>query len=483
MQSTGGAPLGTFMEYDKDPSATLSSDVDSQADSWLTKLGPGLITGAADDDPSGIATYSQAGAQFGFDMLWTVLLTYPLMVAIQVVSARIGRVSGHGLATNLRRHYPRWLLYGTVILLLVANTINIAADLTAMGAAVNLLVGGPTRAYTVVLGVFSLVLQMFVPYRRYVRILKWLTLALFAYVGVIFAVQIPWATVALRTVLPHGSWSTGYITTVVAVFGTTISPYLFFWQASQEVEELQAKEGQQALTKMPSQGPENLSRIRLDTSIGMAFSNLVAFSSFSRLRSRCMRTISPISRRRRRPPPRETDRRAVCVPALQSRHHRHGAARAAGAGRVGGLRDGRHVQVEKQPRARAATGETVLRDHRARDRRGPRARFHVDRPDQGAVLERGHQRRHVGTDHGADDADGVEPKGHGRLRHARAAAVGGMAFNRCDGRRRDRDVRFHLSIGSDRSFSRPGTAPYRLRIPAPRIVATRSPLRCTGRSA
>lgn len=197
------------MEYDKDPSEKLSSDVDSQADSWLTKLGPGLITGAADDDPSGIATYSQAGAQFGFDMLWTVLLTYPLMVAIQVVSARIGRVSGHGLATNLRRHYPRWLLYGTVILLLVANTINIAADLTAMGAAVNLLVGGPTRAYTVGLGVFSLVLQMFVPYRRYVRILKWLTLALFAYVGVIFAVQIPWATVALHTVLPHGSWSTG----------------------------------------------------------------------------------------------------------------------------------------------------------------------------------------------------------------------------------------------------------------------------------
>jgi len=265
------------MEYDMVPSEKLNSDVDSQADSWLTKLGPGLITGAADDDPSGIATYSQAGAQFGFDMLWTVLLTYPLMVAIQVVSARIGLVSGHGLATNLRRHYPRWLLYGTVILLLVANTINIAADLTAMGAAVNLLVGGPTRAYTVGLGVFSLVLQMFVPYRRYVRILKWLTLALFAYVGVIFAVQIPWATVALRTVLPHGSWSTGYVTTVVAVFGTTISPYLFFWQASQEVEELQAKKGQQALTKMPSQGPANLSRIRLDTSIGMAFSNLVAF--------------------------------------------------------------------------------------------------------------------------------------------------------------------------------------------------------------
>ncbi|AXF18946.1 NRAMP family divalent metal transporter [Paraburkholderia caledonica] len=265
------------MEHDTVASANIDIQADSQADSWFAKLGPGLITGAADDDPSGIATYSQAGAQFGFNLLWTVLLTYPLMVGIQVVSARIGRVSGHGLATNLRRHYPRWLLYGTVVLLLVANTINIAADLTAMGAAVNLLVGGPTHAYTVGLGVFSLALQVFVPYRGYVRVLKWLTLALFAYVGVIFAVQIPWTTVALRTVLPHGSWSAGYITTVVAVFGTTISPYLFFWQASQEVEELHAKKGQQALTKMPSQGPANLSRIRLDTSVGMAFSNLVAF--------------------------------------------------------------------------------------------------------------------------------------------------------------------------------------------------------------
>ncbi|CAB3724404.1 Divalent metal cation transporter MntH [Trinickia soli] len=265
------------MAHDMTSSSKVDTEVDSGADSWVAKLGPGLITGAADDDPSGIATYSQAGSQFGFNMLWTVLLTYPLMVAIQVVSARIGRVSGHGLASNLRRHYPRWLLYGVVVLLLTANTINIAADLTAMGAAVNLLVGGPTRAYTVALGLFSLALQVFMPYRRYVRVLKWLTLALFAYVGVIFAVRIPWAEVAVRTILPHVSWSGGYITTVVAVFGTTISPYLFFWQASQEVEELHAKKGQQALTQMPSQGPANLSRIRMDTIIGMAFSNLVAY--------------------------------------------------------------------------------------------------------------------------------------------------------------------------------------------------------------
>ncbi|WP_432259345.1 NRAMP family divalent metal transporter [Cupriavidus sp. TMH.W2] len=249
----------------------------AQRSPWLEKLGPGIVTGAADDDPSGIATYSQAGAAFGYNILWTVLFTYPLMVAIQIISARIGRVSGHGLATNIRRHYPLWLLYGAVVLLLAANTINIAADLTAMGAAINLVVGGPARLYTVGLALFSLALQVFVPYKSYVRVLKWLTLALFAYVGVVFAIRIPWATVAIRTVLPHPSWSSVYLTTIVAVFGTTISPYLFFWQASQEVEELQAAPGQHALKKAPWQALANLRRIGSDTRIGMAFSNLIAF--------------------------------------------------------------------------------------------------------------------------------------------------------------------------------------------------------------
>jgi NRAMP (natural resistance-associated macrophage protein)-like metal ion transporter len=261
------------MNTDIDPSQATAQPTSP----WLEKLGPGLVTGAADDDPSGIATYSQAGAAFGYNLLWTLLLTYPLMVAIQMISARIGRVSGHGLATNLRRHYPLPLLYGAVTLLLVANTINIAADLTAMGAAVNLLVGGPTRLYTVLLAATSLVLQVFVPYRRYVRVLKWLTLALLAYVGVVFAVDIPWRTVALRTVLPHISWTGSYATTVVAVFGTTISPYLFFWQASQEVEEMHAAPGALALKQAPSQGTRQLNRIGIDTWTGMAFSNLIAF--------------------------------------------------------------------------------------------------------------------------------------------------------------------------------------------------------------
>jgi NRAMP (natural resistance-associated macrophage protein)-like metal ion transporter len=244
---------------------------------WLKKLGPGLITGAADDDPSGIATYSQAGAQFGFNMLWTVLFTYPLMVGIQIVSARIGRVSGHGLSTNIRLHYPAWLLYGVVSLLLLANTINIAADVSAMGEALKLIVGGPSQLYAVGFGVVSLMLQVFIPYQRYVRILKWLTLALLAYVATVFVVRVPWSQVLTRALMPHISWTAEFITTVVAVFGTTISPYLFFWQASQEVEDQLADPQAKPLIEAPQQANANLRRIKLDTYIGMAFSNLVAF--------------------------------------------------------------------------------------------------------------------------------------------------------------------------------------------------------------
>ncbi|NOU15151.1 MAG: divalent metal cation transporter [Methylococcaceae bacterium] len=246
-------------------------------ESWLKKLGPGLITGAADDDPSGIATYSQAGAQFGFSMLWTVLLTYPLMVGIQMISAEIGRVSGHGLATNIRQHYPPGLLYTIVGLLLVANTINIAADVAAMADALKLMIGGSTHFYVVGFGVLSLLLQLFIPYSRYVHLLKWLTLALLAYVATVFVVQIPWAQVLTNTVLPHLSWQPEYVTTVVAVFGTTISPYLFFWQASQEVEDEHANPQAKKLKDAPDQASANFRRIKVDTVIGMAFSNLVAF--------------------------------------------------------------------------------------------------------------------------------------------------------------------------------------------------------------
>ncbi|MGK5073267.1 NRAMP family divalent metal transporter [Janthinobacterium sp. ZB1P44] len=247
------------------------------SDTWLGKLGPGLITGAADDDPSGIATYSQAGAQFGFGMLWTVCLTFPLMLGIQVISAKIGRVSGHGLATNIRRHYPRALLYAIVGLLLLANVINIAADVAAMGDALTLIIGGPTHLYAVAFGLLSLLLQVFIPYQQYVRFLKWLTLGLLAYVATVLTVHIPWGEVALRTVWPRFAWSAASVTMIVAVFGTTISPYLFFWQASQEVEDLQADAGAQALRRAPEQAPRQFQRIKMDTAIGMGFSNLVAF--------------------------------------------------------------------------------------------------------------------------------------------------------------------------------------------------------------
>ena len=243
----------------------------------LKKLGPGLITGAADDDPSGIATYSQAGAQFGYGMLWSVLFTYPLMVGIQVVSARIGRVTGHGLAANIRRYYPRWLVYALVWLLVVANTINIAADLGAMAAALQLIAGGRAHVYVVLFAAGSLLLQIFVPFPHYAPILKWLTMALFAYVGTIFLVDVPWSEVARGTLLPSVRFDSAYLVTLVAVFGTTISPYLFFWQASQEVEEQRAAPGQEPLIVAPGQAKRNLRRIAVDTYIGMGFSNLVAF--------------------------------------------------------------------------------------------------------------------------------------------------------------------------------------------------------------
>jgi NRAMP (natural resistance-associated macrophage protein)-like metal ion transporter len=241
------------------------------------QLGPGLVTGAADDDPSGIATYSQVGAAFGYGLLWTALFTWPLMVGIQVVCARIGRVSGNGIAANMRAYSSPWLLYGSVGLLLLANTINIAADVGAMGAALKLLIGGSAQIYAVIFGATSLALQMFVPFPRYAPLLKLMTLALFAYVATVFIVHVPWAHVLYRTVMPETSFDVHYIVAIVAVFGTTISPYLFFWQASQEVEEQRASPQERPLRIAPEQARRSLRRIKTDTYIGMAFSNLIAF--------------------------------------------------------------------------------------------------------------------------------------------------------------------------------------------------------------
>ena len=244
--------------------------------SWFRRLGPGLITGAADDDPGGIATHSQVGAQFGVNMLWTVLLTYPLVTAIQSVCARIGRVTGKGLAANMTRVFPRHLVSMIVILLFVANTVNIGADLAAMGAAAQLVLGWGEIFFAILFAVGSLVLQVFLPYHRYVHVLKWLTLTLLAYVGVVFTVTIDWGSVVRGLLWPQITWSRDVVTVLVAVFGTTISPYMFFWQSAEEVEDTDL-DGAGSLLDHPEDGPAELDRIAWDNYIGMAFASLISF--------------------------------------------------------------------------------------------------------------------------------------------------------------------------------------------------------------
>ncbi len=241
-------------------------------------LGPGLITGASDDDPSGIATYSQAGAAFGFAMCWVMLFCYPLMAAIQEVSARIGRVSGTGIAGNIRDHYPRPLLYFIVSLLLVANIINLGADLGAMADALRLLVGGPSWLYVVGFAVGCAVLEVFSTYASYVQVLKWTCATLFTYVAVVLVVDVPWGIVAYNTFVPNFSLTTEYVTTVVAVLGTTITPYCFFWQSSSEVEDMRADPRAKTLISAPRQAPAAIFRIRLDTYVGMGYSNLISLA-------------------------------------------------------------------------------------------------------------------------------------------------------------------------------------------------------------
>jgi NRAMP (natural resistance-associated macrophage protein)-like metal ion transporter len=237
-----------------------------------------LITGASDDDPSGIGTYSQAGAQFGFSIGWTMLLTYPLMVAIQEISARLGRTTGHGIAGNLCRHYPNWLLQIIVTLLFLANTINIGADLSAMADAMKLLIGGPNFLYVAVFGTICVVGIVFTNYDRYVFVLKWMTLSLFAYVAALFAAHVPWDEALAGLFVPGITWSADYFTTLVAILGTTISPYLFFWQASQEAEDVKTNHERKPLVRAPRQARNAYERIRMDTLVGMAFSNLIALA-------------------------------------------------------------------------------------------------------------------------------------------------------------------------------------------------------------
>ena len=254
------------MQTDKKPST-----------SFLSRLGPGLVTGAADDDPSGIGTHSQVGAQFGYGLSWTFLFSFPLMVAIQEVAAEIGRVTGAGIARNMRRHYPRPLLVLMVGLLLIANIVNLGADLAAMGAAVGLLIGGPIGLYTLLFGLFCIIVEVALSYERYSSVLKWATLSLFAYVAVVIVAQVPWGEALTSLVVPRIQWTGAYATAVVAILGTTISPYLFFWQAGQEIEE-QKRHKVKPLCITPKEAGPELKRIRIDTLTGMAFSSIVSLA-------------------------------------------------------------------------------------------------------------------------------------------------------------------------------------------------------------
>jgi len=241
----------------------------------LSVLGPGLVTGAADDDPSGIATYSQVGAQFGYSMAWTMFFGFPLLASIQAICAQIGATTGKGIAQNLRRHYPRPLLQFVVILLLIANVINLGADLGAMAASLGLLLPGPLLGFTFLFGLVSVLLEVFVSYNRYARVLKWATLSLFSYVAVVMVVGVPWGEAIRSTLVPQFTFDKGHAMALVAIFGTTISPYLFFWQAGQEVEE-QRRRHVKPLCVSPRQAGTELARIRTDTLVGMGFSHIVA---------------------------------------------------------------------------------------------------------------------------------------------------------------------------------------------------------------
>jgi hypothetical protein len=371
----------------------------------LGRLGPGLITGASDDDPSGIATYSQAGAQFGYAMCWVMLFCFPLMAAIQEISARIGRVTGQGIAGNIRAHYSPWLLRTIVGLLLVANIINLGADLGAMAAALQLLVGGPMGLYVVGFAVGSALLEVFVSYERYVAILKWTSFVLLAYVAVALVVHVPWGLVLYRTLVPNFSLTKDYVVTVVAVLGTTITPYCFFWQSSQEAQEERLDPATHALITTPKEAPTQISRMRFDTYVGMGYSNIIALfiivSTAATLNAHGVQHPNVRASRRGA----AADRGGVHLRPFRIRHYRHRAALRACAGGFRRLRAWRSAGLDDRPRPKAARRQGILRHDR---------RFHPDwrchqfrraRPNQSAVLVGGHQwrgRRAADGDHHAD---------------------------------------------------------------------------------
>ncbi|MGY4286819.1 Mn2+/Fe2+ NRAMP family transporter [Bradyrhizobium sp. LM2.7] len=409
------------------------------APTLLQRLGPGLITGAADDDPSGIATYSQAGAQFGYGLLWTVFLTTPFMIAIQLVSARIGRVTGKGLAANVMQVAPRWAVLALVFMLVAANTFNIAADIAAMAEALSLVIGGLNHEHALIFAAGSTLLEVFLPYRRYSPVLKFLTLALFAYVATAFTVKIPWSTALLAALWPKANVSADYFLMVVAVLGTTISPYLFFWQASQEVEEMNHGRHDKPLRELKHGGNPEIDRIKMDTVSGMLLSNGIAFfiilTTASVLHANGVTNINSATEAAEalRPLAR---RFHLC--AVRAWHHRHRPIGDPGAGGVGGLRRCRDFRLARHAGGQAGRGGRLLHHHRHRnpDRLRPRLHRHQRAPHAG--VERSAQRHRRRSHHGDDDGDRLERRNHGPLQGAPMAGRAGMVRHRADGARRAR---------------------------------------------
>ena len=416
--------------------------------SLIKRLGPGVITGAADDDPSGIATYSQAGAQTGFGLLWTVVLTWPMMVAVQSISARIGRVTGRGLAANMIDVFPRPVVGVLVALLFVANTINIGADLSAMGAAVKLAVGGSQHLYTVLFALGCLIGTVFIPYHRYVDVLKWLTFSLFAYVGIVFTVHLDWHEVAKGALLPRFELSGNSLTLVVAVFGTTISPYLFFWQSSQEVEEEEANSEEAPLLEKPKQAPGQLQRIAWETGVGMGMSNLVAFfimlTTAATLHANGQTDIQSTEQAAQALKPIAGEFAFIlfsigiigtgllAVPVLAG-------SVAYAAGELFAWPTG----LEHPPQKARGILLRDRRGHRSRHRR----RSLAARSDQGAGLERRRQRRDRRAGPGRHDDRGVEIQADGRVRRNAHPACIRLAHHADDGGRGGGDVRHDVTQG------------------------------------
>ncbi len=390
---------------------------------YLKALGPGIVTGAADDDPSGIATYSQIGAQFGFAMLWTMLFSYPLMAVIQEISAWIGRVTGVGIAGNIRRHYSTAVLYPLVGLLLIANVINLGADLGAMGAALQLVIGGPALLYTVGFGVISVIGAVALPYKQYAEYLKWTTLVLFVYAATALIVKFPLKPVMIGTFIPSITFSNSYWTALTAVFGTTISPYLFFWQASVEVEEQRAAPHEKPLKHAPSQAPAQLDRMRVDTYLGMAFSNIIAFfiilDTAAVLHAHGITDIETGAQAAEalRPLAGELAFLLFSIGIIGTGLIAIPVLAGSSAYALGEALKWPIGLERKLERAKGFYGILARGDL---DR--SRTEFHRTESYQGAVLERGDQRRSCGSYHDHNDADDQQQKNHRRTKTTHPSA-------------------------------------------------------------